>query len=601
MRKVLSFGLVFLLCFSGCASQPKSSREITKITGMNVVIAPQFDAAGPFIDGRAWVGEKESGGTMKYYFIDEAGKAVSQKYDFVMNFNEGFAVVGLKDNSLEAPATHRFGYIDREGKEAIPLIYPGNEAWHCLSFYQGYAVTLSLAKSEERAVVGMIDTAGKPLADAEESIPTDWVRKVSTDPRLLDLTYQLDLENDVIGWSTLQKARAGELEFPVTLYNGEQTAWFDEELNCLLKIEGYGIRDEATKRILQILNLRDPDRQSAKLLNFEGQEIAGGFISLALGPQDQLIGSWKDPESGEIVQSLINPQGEAYGEKAIWIMGYSEGYILQKEPRLYVLTDWQFQPVAEVEADSLGVYVKEINQGRPIYQPFLSKETFSSTKQGETTWTQEVLNKQGEAILPPLENSVTWPVEEKWLVRAEGGGTQTPRLVLYDLEGNPMKVLEGAVNFTVDYAGGEVFYRYVIGEENHAFKLEADEQGGLVFIEWEGNEQTPTLSRPDETERILRENQDSSLLGISDGATPVKLTVGGQTLAEAPGLSLIEKNVFKQAQTVDRQRLQAKEMTLRTSDGRWESEVCEAIGLLSENKLAFCQDQKWGYWQGAGE
>ena len=33
-----------------------------------------------------------------------------------------------------------------------------------------------------------------------------------------------------------------------------------------------------------------------------------------------------------------------------------------------------------------------------------------------------------------------------------------------------MKVLEGAVNFTVDYAGGEVFYRYVIREENHAFQ-----------------------------------------------------------------------------------------------------------------------------------
>ena len=168
MRKVLSFGLNFLLCFSGCAAQPKSSREITKITGMNEVIAPQFDAAGPFVEDRAWVGEKESGGTMKYYFIDEAGKAVSQKYDFVMNFNEGFAVVGLKDNSLEAPATHRFGYIDREGKEVIPPIYPGNEAWHCLSFYQGYAVTLRLAKSEERAVVGMIDTAGKPLADAAD-------------------------------------------------------------------------------------------------------------------------------------------------------------------------------------------------------------------------------------------------------------------------------------------------------------------------------------------------------------------------------------------------------------------------------------------------
>ena len=149
------------------------------------------------------------------------------------------------------------------------------------------------------------------------------------------------------------------------------------------------------------------------------------------GPKDQLIGSWKDPESGEIVQSLINPQGEAYGEKAIWIMGYSDGYILQKEPRLYVLTDWQFRPVAEVEADSLGVYVKEINKGRQVYQPFLSKETFSSTKQGEAAWTQEVLNNQGEAILPPLENSVTWPIEEKWLLRAEGGGTQTPRLVLY--------------------------------------------------------------------------------------------------------------------------------------------------------------------------
>ena len=54
MRKVLSFGLVFLLCFSGCAAQPKSSGEITKITGMNVVIAPQFDGAFHRRPGMGW-------------------------------------------------------------------------------------------------------------------------------------------------------------------------------------------------------------------------------------------------------------------------------------------------------------------------------------------------------------------------------------------------------------------------------------------------------------------------------------------------------------------------------------------------------------------
>ncbi|MBK8831381.1 MAG: WG repeat-containing protein [Saprospiraceae bacterium] len=51
----------------------------------------------------------------KYGFIDKTGKEfIPLKYDFANNFTEGLALVGLAG---------KYGYIDKTGREVIPLIY----------------------------------------------------------------------------------------------------------------------------------------------------------------------------------------------------------------------------------------------------------------------------------------------------------------------------------------------------------------------------------------------------------------------------------------------------------------------------------------------
>jgi len=65
--------------------------------------------------------------TKKYEIIDKSGKIIinAAKYDFVGEFKEGFAVVSK--NLI-------YGYIDKSGKETIPLQYSSAKP-----FYQGKA------------------------------------------------------------------------------------------------------------------------------------------------------------------------------------------------------------------------------------------------------------------------------------------------------------------------------------------------------------------------------------------------------------------------------------------------------------------------------
>lgn len=72
-----------------------------------VKISPQFEAAGTFSNGRAWVMNKEG----KYGFIDNTGKLIiSYQFDDVGSFSQGYASVSLKDKS---------GTIDEDGKYVV--------------------------------------------------------------------------------------------------------------------------------------------------------------------------------------------------------------------------------------------------------------------------------------------------------------------------------------------------------------------------------------------------------------------------------------------------------------------------------------------------
>ena len=73
-----------------------------------MVIEPQFDNAGCFSEGLAYVEVGE-----KYGYIDKKGKiAVKPQFDFAWDFSEGLAGVKLGEKS---------GYIDKSGKYVVPL------------------------------------------------------------------------------------------------------------------------------------------------------------------------------------------------------------------------------------------------------------------------------------------------------------------------------------------------------------------------------------------------------------------------------------------------------------------------------------------------
>ena len=124
----------------------------------NVVIPLKYDMAGGFHGGLARVQLKR-----KYGFIDQQGNVVVPlKYDYAGNFHEGLASVsGLVSRpwpERTEGVTHitygKSGFIDKEGKQVIPLIYDDAGG-----FEEG------LAKVELDDKVGFIDKEGNEYWD----------------------------------------------------------------------------------------------------------------------------------------------------------------------------------------------------------------------------------------------------------------------------------------------------------------------------------------------------------------------------------------------------------------------------------------------------
>lgn len=82
------------------------------------ILAPRWPSASSFFEGRAVAGEyidTTVDGTMRFGFIDTTGHYVLPPvYEYAFPFQEGRATVMLYD---------RFGLIDKEGKEVLPIKY----------------------------------------------------------------------------------------------------------------------------------------------------------------------------------------------------------------------------------------------------------------------------------------------------------------------------------------------------------------------------------------------------------------------------------------------------------------------------------------------
>jgi hypothetical protein len=105
--------------------------------GGKIIINPQFNYAGDFSDGLAFVclGEcnpyskirqTTDGSTKadasKYGFVDGKGHfVVNPQYDMAAAFSEGLAAVCLGNCHYDEEGPKKWGFVDRQGDVAIPL------------------------------------------------------------------------------------------------------------------------------------------------------------------------------------------------------------------------------------------------------------------------------------------------------------------------------------------------------------------------------------------------------------------------------------------------------------------------------------------------
>jgi len=178
--------MLAVFCFGVFAQeQPQSSRlKAIYLRGKwgyadqtgKVVIAPQFDAARPFNNGLAQVGvldeklpEINSRPNLKWGLIDENGRVLLElRYTQIRPFTEGLAAVAVLDpDKLKAPKSRlelfsnlQWGYIDRQGRIAIPLQFAGAG-----NFSEGLASVNVDSGSDSFCgrghKAGYIDTTGK--------------------------------------------------------------------------------------------------------------------------------------------------------------------------------------------------------------------------------------------------------------------------------------------------------------------------------------------------------------------------------------------------------------------------------------------------------
>lgn len=105
----------------------------------NLILPCKFTWVDPFRDNRSHVQLKKGG---KYAIINEKGEFITDYiYDVVWgDCREGRICVGMKDE--QRPGYFKFGIIDKDGKEILPMIYgmPSNSN----GLYKDGKVKLSL-------------------------------------------------------------------------------------------------------------------------------------------------------------------------------------------------------------------------------------------------------------------------------------------------------------------------------------------------------------------------------------------------------------------------------------------------------------------------
>jgi hypothetical protein len=215
-----------------------------------LVIPASFDKATRFRDGLAQVLRAD-----QWAFIDRQGREVVPfRYAYAMPFSDGLAAVGRdtgEPSGLEQYGprpgerrrltTSKYGFIDRQGKIAVPLDYD----W-VMPFHEGVsAVVLNRLspKCPTPSLWGMIDGRGRLV------LPVEHCHVGPSVDGLLRVVYESRGPNDArVGFVD----REGRVRLPVLPYEWAAERWREDLL--LVRDHGrWGFVDRAGKLIIPLV------------------------------------------------------------------------------------------------------------------------------------------------------------------------------------------------------------------------------------------------------------------------------------------------------------------------------------------------------------
>lgn len=597
------------------AGEKEESKPL--VTGMHKALEARYDAAQPYSEGYAVVGQ-DNNGVMKYNYIDLEGNYLLDEWvDAAYPFSDGMACVGYEtqpdEDAYMGDRCYLYGYIDTTGQLVIPAEYLGTETDHPLCFYNGYAeVQYYVLQQQEyysnySLYYNVIDKQNHPLYDFDVSPSDNWGYGSGPDYRILTLNWDLSPWRNLYFYSpwmvSLVEGKAPE---EMILTDGVRSYLIGADNSVISSTDG-----NAEKVNDRYYCVRMTDQETGQYQDYITDEkfniIQEGYYYVYPGWEELPYLIKETPVSGEfyhyadyqVCDMELQPLTGVFSRFAP--ISKDHKIIVKSETDGWQLLDADLQVISNLEGDFDWMTSLEKYDGQQYWL-----EGVRNTENGDgvvTSTTVTLLDKNGKFLREATGTTGAFTVlsDELLLMVSEG---KQPTLI--DAEGKDVKELPySAIYYAGEGSEDNTYILYTYGENNVSlyFELVKTSSG------WELQELGDSFSidgyYSGYEDGVLAENEESRILGTyawsTSGSTdPVSLEdAEGNVLDEQAALSLVEDGLYLVGTRFEYNENnwtdEAHDMYLQNVEKSMEGTVYDKLGQLSEGRMAFLENGKWGY------
>ncbi len=585
-----------------------SSQTAAAAMSLRQVLEPQYDEAGPYSEGFAVVGQ-ELDGVMKYNYIDRDGHYLLDEWvDMAFPFCSGLACAGFEtpaaENITAYETYYKFGCLDTAGKWVIPAEYMGSRYTHPLYFYDSYAeVDYYLPKetggvSYYQVYYNVIDRQGNRLYDFDAVPFGDFGYDGGIDDyRLLELEWTFPaLENYYFYSGWMQNHYNGKAQTTQIVYDDNSSYQIGPDNTILARIPGQAYEMNDSYYSVSVYNKETCDTSYSvydRDFNFvrDGQFYAnldGIYLTEYMISPDE--NGW-DACSYRLCDQNLQPLTDF--SRNISQLG-TGGYLFQTSDTSWDILDDKLQTIGQIEGDF--DWVSELSDSRHGYK---RQWIVGHTSTNEGTALVLFDNFGTPVCRTPAGNYDVWFLSDELLILNDGNSCAA----LIDTAGNEVMELPYPYAYPQEPSeDGSILHLYTYdGSDPQRFYELYQENGQWTLTEQENPNQ---LSEP----VVLEENDASRILGVllwydtsEEADTSVTLTDAADRVLEnsVAAASLVTDGLYLTASRIDYDEetysYNASGMCLMDMDHTLPETVYDRLGALSENRIPFLENGKWGY------